>query len=261
MSWPVVLTSTFRPDPRSATVLYDEPARVRQYATTLDWVTKNRFGHPGVVLVENSGAESAVIGERVRRLQSRGLLVEFHQLNEAIPGPFRGKGWGEGRMLEQVLETSPLLGHHDAFVKITGRLRIVNLRRLSAEIQHLRHRIPSLAFVAQSYVMQPHPFAQIQFFWARRDFFRVHLADAYRSVDDDSGRYLEHALADRLLALADDHPIYVLDLPVIIDGINAWSGQPVQARHRRWRLLLAQFMRRKPALTPLSQWPGRDKTP
>lgn len=252
-NWPCVLTATFRPGPTAvATVLRDESVRMRQYADALRWAARTATARGGLVLVENSGVCSPLVEDRIRDLRARGVAVEYHDLGHE---PFVGKGWGEGRMLEHVAAHSPLLAAHDAFTKMTGRLRLVNHRQIAGAIRRLLQRVPDLVFVAQSFSSAARPDAGTQFFWSRRDFYLAHLADAYRLTNDDAGFYLEHAFGARLRELASRHAIYVLRLPVLIDGLNGWNARPVQAKHYQWRLRLRDlFLRRGPALVPLASF-------
>ena len=254
--WPCVLTATFRPGQAAvATALRDETARMRQYADALRWAACTATARGGLVFAENSGVHSPLVADHIRALRARGVPVEYHEMGHE---PFVGKGRGEGRMLEHVAAHSPLLASHDAFTKITGRLRLVNHRQIAGAIRRLLQRVPDLAFVAQSFSSTVHPDAGSQFFWARRDFFLTHLADAYHVTDDNAGIFLEHAFGARLRELAPRHAIYVLRLPVLIDGINGWNARPVQAKHFQWRLRLCDlFLRRGPALVPLASLDAR----
>lgn len=252
-AWPCLLTATLRPDPKSATSLWDESVRARQYADALRWSARSRAFRSGLVLAENSGIRSPLVESCIDGLRARGKTVEFHDLRAVNPLPFQGKGWSEGAMIEHALAHSPLLAAHSAFFKITGRLRLVNHRAIAAAISRICERLPDVAFVAQSFEAAPRPTVGTQFFWSRRDFYQERLADAYRSTDDSAGFHLEHALGERLAGLAGGHPIYVLNLPVLIDGLNGWNGLPVQAKHFQWRLRMRRFLSRRPPLTPLSE--------
>ena len=251
LDFPWVLTATVRPDPRSLTVVFDERSRAASYAKTLAWAAQTAPGATGTVFAENSGVRHPLIQTALARLQQRGRSCEYHDLSRTSDParPFQGKGWGEGRMLECLVRDSPLLARHEAFAKLTGRLRLVNHRSIFRAIAQLRTRVPDLAFVATFQAAQPRPVVNTQFFWARLDFFADKMADAYRASDDAQGVYLEHVFAERLLSLASQHPIYALQLPVLIDGVNGWNGRKVQARHYQWRLRLSYLLHhRGPAL-------------
>lgn len=253
---PWVLTATIRPDPNSATANRDEQSRADSYAETLAWSARTLPSATGVVLLENSVSDHPTVRAAQRRLEQRSVRCEWHRLAEAAQTgtPFRGKGWGEGRMLQRALTESSLVAGQDSFVKLTGRLRLVNHRQVFRTIRRGRQENPALDFVVTvSAGPDRRAVVNTQFFWTRREFYATHLADAYRETDDASGIYLEHVFAKRLRALARDHAVYALDVPLLIDGVHGWSGKKVQARHYQWRLRLHYLLHhRGPGMTRLN---------
>ncbi len=225
-TWPALLTGTITPHPHAISKLNDSSEREEQYLETLRWMATGRTGIKKIFFCENSGYD----------------LVKFHPLYDlyakhnrqlslySVPAPpvsnrFPGKGWAEGIMISWALENCMIKEDIKAFIKITGRYRVLNLKRIVTVIRRELRRTPSLKFVGYSFTTLPRLHIRSDFFWSDKDFYTTYLADAYTDVDDANGHYLEHAFAERLWRLKDRFDIGILSLSPLIRGISGWNAK------------------------------------
>jgi hypothetical protein len=134
----------------------------------------------------------------------------------------RGKGWGEGEIVNFALEHSETLRAASAFAKCTGKLWIPNY------VQCVRkfNGVASFDFNGR---LKPR-FIDTRFYIVSKDFFFARLANVYKTVQDNQGFYLEHAF---LHALGDVHPGNYAMLPV--PWIQGTSGS-MATRYEQPRL-------------------------
>jgi len=227
----VVLTATFEPGKTPFVAIGDVTERKWQYfCALLCWLRDPRVG--AVVFCENSGTSYDFSGfaDLARREGKRLEILTFDGNAESAR---LGKGFGEGRILEHVAHRSSVLRQSPAFYKCTGRVYVENFPALSMFLEErsegffpldmthsianrtigrltLRHawsqlrergrRIAEYSRKAGTLLWTPRLVrgCDTRFFKSGTLFFRQHLLDHYRTVDDPLGFYLEHAYYYRL---------------------------------------------------------------
>jgi hypothetical protein len=223
--WPVLLTATILPNPRAIGNVKDPQVRLTQYLGVLRHMVRYRREFERIVFCDNSGVDLTAVRDIGRWAADRGVQVEVH----AVPMPdlsvFRGKGWGEGLIIKWALENVASLRCTQAFMKVTGRYMVRNLREVTSAIGTEAVSHPDLKFVCQTFTASPRPHMRTEFFWSDADFYRTHLMDAYQEVDDDQGVHLEHAMAGRLLRLCCQNRIGVAPMKVLVQGASGSSGK------------------------------------
>jgi hypothetical protein len=158
-----------------------------------------------LVLCDNSGISSELDGFR-EYAESRGAEFECLTFQGATDQIAKfGKGYGEGEILEHAFAHSRLLAECDTFYKITGRLFIKNFGAL-----HTLHAADPVVFALSGtpwknrfkrYLLRLGYFQKLWhaqtthtvFYKCTPAFFRQHLLARYREVDEQKGRWLEHA--------------------------------------------------------------------
>ncbi len=138
-----------------------------------------------------------------------------------------GKGYGEGEILEYVVNNSKLLKKCNYMAKITGRLKLLNinavLRLLSTSAFHFR-----------SYLHEDNGlFVDTRFFVARIDHFRGELVDVYKKVNDSIGFYYEYAIASRV----QEKGIMYRNFPLALNMAGE-SGSTGYSYHWTWKMLV-----------------------
>jgi hypothetical protein len=155
--------------------LTDPAIRWAQYAAALEfWL--DRPGLSGIVFAENSGYEAPY--ETFRRMAAeRGRPLEILSWNDNGAGQQRGKGYGEGRLMERAVAESHLLRGAPGFFKVTGRLWVKNFDWLERT-----SRTHPIAF--QRRFLGHAGWVDTRFFKVDRMFFLTHLARAYQDVTE-----------------------------------------------------------------------------
>lgn len=150
---PVLLTATVNPQGmRGANFEVEE--RAQMYADALGWYVSL---HLPVIFAENSGNIEDVRklmkpedAARVEWLDVSHSGYEPHHGNDASLcevkdfDQSRGKGYNETILIHRAIETSPTLAKAKCFFKITGRLRLLNVADMLAEVEDRQRKCGSV---------------------------------------------------------------------------------------------------------------------
>jgi hypothetical protein len=146
----------------------------------------------------------------------------------------KGKGYGEGEILEYVLKRSHLINKCKYIAKVTGRLQVLNL-----------NGILKCAFKHQSlvniYDMSDGPFADTKFLVLKKTDFQDYLMESYKDVDDKNGVTLESCYAKAIL----ENDVKYKNFPVYINfkGYSGTTGmQYALDKKIRYRISLKNFL-------------------
>ena len=178
-----------------------------------------------VVVVDGSDFE---YDERLRELsRESGKKVEFLRFRaDEERTRAQGKGYAEGEIVLYALTHSQALRNCHYFAKCTGKLWVANYDRCLAafdgEFQcavNGKREIETL---------------DTRIYFASREFWMRHLADAHRRVDDPRGYFLEHSYLDRLREIG--YRGVTLRVPPIVLG-RSGSGDFDYPRMSRYRYL------------------------
>ena len=121
----IVLTACINPGKMIHTSLTDVDIRRRQYEDALEFYLL-QTDYP-IVFVENSGTD--ISGDFRKFVDCGRLEFVTFQGNEEFDRK-KGKGYGEALILEYALEHSLFVHQCDFLVKITGRLKLLNVNSL-----------------------------------------------------------------------------------------------------------------------------------
>lgn len=179
---PVLITSAVRVS-AGQTKLTDESERLSEIANGLrQWIETP--GVKQIVICDGSGYDLAGVAKEL----SRGTGVEIEAIafvNDANMVREKGKGWGEGEIVKYALSTSEVLSHSLVFAKCTGKLWVSNYLDCLGGFN-------GTASFDFSGLFSPR-FIDTRFYVVGREFYARYLIDAYRTVCDANGFYLEHA--------------------------------------------------------------------
>jgi hypothetical protein len=126
----LLLTATITPLNGINKLAYTDPAkRLRDYERALEHYLSLLRPNEQIVFCENSGSNLDSLRDIARRMNvlDRIEFVSFH--GNDFP-PHYGRGYGEFKMVEHVMNTSQVIreAHHDTVIwKITGRYIVENL--------------------------------------------------------------------------------------------------------------------------------------
>lgn len=225
MAWPLLMTATIAPVAVPRMTLHDPTVRWAHYAAALQfWL--ERPGLSGVVFCDNSGY-AAPYGPFYEAAGRRGIALEILSWADNQAGMDRGKGYGEGRLMERAVHESRLLNDSPGFYKVTGRLTVTNFDRIERRARRHR-RAFCRRFLGQA------GWADTRFFKVDRACFERHLIRAYEAVtevpDAAAERWaLGQAYARVLAPLA---PPALLPLPDVAgrSSLGPTYGDPMPKR-------------------------------
>lgn len=166
--------------------LKDSEKRLEEYKKTIKWaLSKTAFDK--VVFCENSNFNldinefSTLANYKHKKFE----YLTFKGDNKKITT--QGKGYGEGEITEFFIKNSLLLKNEDYFYKLTGRLQILNINKITKN-------------KPKNYFMNRYLNGQVdtRFYCVSKKTYINKLLNTYKKVNDSAGYYLEHAFFDDL---------------------------------------------------------------
>lgn len=209
----ILLTACINPGDMIYTSVTDADIRRSQYMEALSFYL-NEIDYP-VVFVENTGTD---ISDHFERFIKEGRL-EYLAFNGNEFDKKRGKGYGEAGILEYAVCHSSFLQEADFIIKVTGRLKVLNIISLI----RLHSMFLSRCDI-QCILDLNSSFADSRLFIVTLDFLQNHFLVNKESINDSEGVYLEHVLFDCVYRQA-GCVFYPFFLRPRISGISGTSGQ------------------------------------
>lgn len=181
----VIITGTIKPALlMSQLVLRDEEERLKQYEDSIQFVLCSR-AFTKVVFCENSNYGTEQLSYLTEIAGENGVELELlsFQGNEE-KACIHGKGYGEGEIMDYVFSHSKLIGTEDCFVKITGRLKIDNIKDIVSRMRRQRtyFNIPNRTI---------RDFYDTRIYGMPVNQFRDYFLHSYEQVMDGHGVFLE----------------------------------------------------------------------
>lgn len=185
-----VVTGTISPDQGMGQLcVRDVEERLQQYRDGLQYLIASE-AFSKIVFCENSNYGIEKIEDLVLEAEKRKICLELLSFSgDARKAAYHGKGYGEGEIMKYVLENSRLMQDEDSFVKMTGRLKTVNIAKIAARLKEDRtyFNVPNGTrkdvYDTRIYAMP-------------KDQFCRFFGDSYRKVRDAEGVFLEHVYTD-----------------------------------------------------------------
>jgi hypothetical protein len=245
----LVITSSVHVNTRY-TALLDAGERERQYFDSLEfYIRQTPFQR--IIVCDNSGytypgSMRRLAAERHKQLE----LLSFTGDKTAMER--QGKGYGEGEIMEFVLGHSRLLEEAEGFLKVTGRLKIINTEKLLHKVHHRQNYFMPISLIRPRWLVPPaaRPCVEVRVYYTTKDVFKDVLLDAYRKVSDDKTYFLEHAYHDALAASAVKVQCFPLAPEITgTSGSNGWSfrERPI------WKKLLIRCILQIGYITPVDK--------
>ena len=221
----ILITGTIAPDKnlRQLTIT-DTQDRLEQYIMALKSVIC-KAPHCKIVFCENSGFGTEALEPVMKLANEKKVSFEalsFQGNNEEVVK--HGKGYGEGEIVEYALNNSSLVKGEDYFIKLTGRLAVDNIGRISDLVggKRLYFNVPNMhlrsIYDTRLYAM---PIST----------FRKFFIDKYKNVNDDAGMILETVYT----GVIRDNGLKVRNFPRYprIVGVSGSSG--VKYEYTEWK--------------------------
>jgi len=175
------------------THLRDPVERAYQYQDALGYFIRES-PLERIIVCDNSGYTYPASLTSLARTHGKQLEILSFTGHQTLVAR-NGKGYGEGEIMAHIMEHSRLIREVDGFLKVTGRLKVVNisgvLRKIDAGVNYF---MPvSLLRPRWLVPVAARPCVEVRVYYATTAFFREVLMNAYREVRDDRVFFLEHA--------------------------------------------------------------------
>lgn len=214
-SLPVLLLLTCCVDPKGMayTVINDRETRIKQYYEAFDYYLENTLFK--ILIVENTLFdidEKYLTNDRVEY-----LTFDGNNFDKSL-----GKGYGEALILEHALKRSQFLNNSNKpiIIKITGRLKVLNINELLNNRKYLKTRNCVSANITWDL-----SFAYSYFFISTYNLFKDIILNK-ELINDEKGYYFEHLLLESIKKEKKESNNFIgLNSPILIEGKSGSTGQ------------------------------------
>ena len=180
-----IITGTIRPNGQvGQLVLKNEAERLQQYKDALLFTVQSK-AFTKVIFCENSAYNMECLTELKEEATKCEVELELLSFAGNIKNVLmHGKGYGEGEIMDYVFANSKLLQNEPYFVKITGRLKIVNIKNICRRLCRERcyFNIPNRTI---------RDFYDTRLYAMPTAVFTEYFRNVYTEVWDNEGIYLE----------------------------------------------------------------------
>ena len=165
-----------------------------------------------IIYCDNSGAVPD--GDLVKLAEKNGKRFEcLSFIGNSEIAIQKGKGYGEGEIMNFVIENSKIFDGCDYFAKVTGRLKLLNL-----------DTVMRFSKIYKNYfVFKNNEFVDTRFYMMKKSDFVDCLRNAHNLVSDKNKFYLEHAFAKTLFEKGVSYRSFPVALN--IEGISGSTGR------------------------------------
>ena len=186
---PLIVTSAITVN-ANRTRLNASDERLRLTLKALEaWVTLSAFRR--IVVCDGSGFDMAPHLQQLSEQGNHNVTFEslyFH--NDAAMVAKRGKGYGEGQIVQHAINQSSFVASADSFAKCTSKLWATNA------VDCLRHYNGTAALnLSGGFIPKQ---VDTRFYMCTKVFYEAHLRDCHLTVDEDRGQYLEHRFLEAI---------------------------------------------------------------
>ena len=248
LQYPLLLTSCIDPNGMPGTSRPDPFIREQDYVTALQThIAADVFDK--IVFIDNSGWDLAAF--EVIRQQTPRLKMELISVQQNDYPRERGKSYGEQWMVDTAVEKSSLIESSGGFVKLTGRLRVLNLdrmiRRVPSDIDLLidMRDHDFFKYVGKSHWCSHH--ADTRLYACSKKFYSKNLQGRYSDLNESTGRFVENLFFDVCKANLRNPEFRVRGrLPVepLFSGLAGHWNKEYGASSDRWKQRTRAFCRR-----------------
>ena len=175
----ILLTSCIKPDSNTPNlVIKNHEDRNRQYIDSVLYLLQNT-SIENVILCDGSDyfcKQAYMDVSEIATLHKKKFeWLHFQQDTQKILQ--KGKGYGEGEIIEYAITHSNLLKKKNAFIKLTGRLKVKNIDRLT-EAACTKNNY----FICDRYLWRG---IDTRLYFCQKDFYCKYLLSLYKNVNDN----------------------------------------------------------------------------
>ncbi|HEX9511840.1 MAG TPA: hypothetical protein VF939_15220 [Puia sp.] len=220
------------------TALLDPRQREGQYLDSLSWFIRDS-PLTKIIVCDNSGYHYPASLYELAAAHHKEIELLSFSGNSALVKEY-GKGYGEGEIMEFVMTHSLLLREAEGFLKVTGRLKVVNIDKV------LRHSKASENYFMPVSLLRPRflvpraarPCVEVRVYYVTKVFFRDVLLTAYKQVRDDHTFFLEHAYYQAIAQSPAASSVRCFPTAPEITGISGSNGWVFSERSWPKKLLI-----------------------
>lgn len=188
----IVVTGTIAPKKQEYLVITEVEERLLQYRNTLEQLIMCTSGL-NIVFCENSDYGITVFENLIPIAKKHGNQLELLSFSgDTTTLMEKGKGYGEGEIIQYALANSRLLQKDSYMMKLTGRLFVDNIVAIEKCLKQdkIYFNIPNIhrmdIYDTRLYAM---PIAV----------YKTYFQDVYKQVNDSQGDFLESVYTDVIL--------------------------------------------------------------
>lgn len=160
-----------------------------------------------ILFIENSNYPLDALKEISLHDNPLGKEVEFVSLDCNWYPPGGHYGYAELRMLDLGLENSKLREQTTHMIKVSGRFKFPNLRRLLNKLPDNFDAVADTRAWRSFTKRHTHPNVTTQIILFKHDFYRKHLQRSYKDLETGGDTHMESIYYTKLAALKDTHNI------------------------------------------------------
>lgn len=186
----VLVTATLTPNPQMYTLkLIEKEKRIEEYITGLNFLIKSKAINK-IVFCDNSGDIEAI--NRVKlAIEKENIswrkkleVMQFLGNNKEIIA--KGKGFGEGELVEYALSNSELLKNENEFIKLTGRIIVKNIDSIIKKMK------PEVSYINPVKIYGFDKQMDTKFYKMNIAFYKENFLSIYKKVNDREHVFIEH---------------------------------------------------------------------
>lgn len=202
----ILLSACVDPKGMAYTYLTDKDVRKQQYKEALNFYLR-KTSLP-VVFCENTLCDfSGYFNEYIETGRLEYLTFDGNNFDKS-----KGKGYGEMEIMEYAFDNSQLLKNNSVVVKITGRLKILNINAL------LRmNKLLMQPMIQANYINGGGKMMDSRIVFAPKDFWKNELIKRKELLDDSAGVYFEHIL---FLSVCEQRSYLFLPFVIVPDVVG-----------------------------------------
>lgn len=168
--------------------------RLNQYLYSLEYAIINYKAVKNIIFCDNTNYEYnyeplyKIAETNNKNLEVLSFLGDYESIQK------RGKGYGEGEIIEYILNNSQLIKSWDCFYKLTGRLIVSNMDEIifkSTDDNIFIYQPKQLTRLRKNHI-------ETFFYKVNSNFYNSNLRTSYKEVSDSDDYFLEHVFYDKL---------------------------------------------------------------
>ncbi len=212
------------------TQLTETNQRLKQYLESLEFAIENYTSITHIIFCDstNYAFDYSPIVERARQ---QNKVLEIHSFSgDKEKVRKQGKGYGEGEIMNYLLEHSEVLKKCDYFYKLTGRVIVKNFDALH------QPSVDSHFLCYHTIDEEGKSLVSTVFYKISKEMYLHRLREAYQEVNDGQGHYLEKVYYQKLK----DIDLKSFKTYPIVSGISGSTGMRYDLSPNR--LLIERFL-------------------